>query len=214
MTENTSSDHRTKVGKQRRERTRLRILDAALRVFAKMGTDAPLIDDFIAEAGISRGTFYNYFRTTHELLQVTVEWISADIIDSIEVAIVGETNPLLRLTIGLRCWLEKAKDEPNWAAFVARPDFIKNLPLSPVKRDLLAGLELNIFHFPNERVALDLVTGTLIMAMHGSIQANATSEYITNVIQIVLQGLGVDPLLIEMAIASPLPKLQNSPNII
>ena len=58
------SDHRTRVGRQRRARTQARILEAAFEVFARKGPDAPVIDDFIQAAGVARGTFYNHFRTT------------------------------------------------------------------------------------------------------------------------------------------------------
>ena len=46
---------------------RLRIIEAALRVFAEKGPDVAVIDDFIHAAGVARGTFYNHFRTTEDL---------------------------------------------------------------------------------------------------------------------------------------------------
>ncbi|MEY2866979.1 MAG: hypothetical protein RIQ43_1005, partial [Pseudomonadota bacterium] len=60
MNRNTNMDHRTRVGQERSNRTRLRILEAAMRVFAEKGPDAPVIQDFIIAADMSRGTFYNY----------------------------------------------------------------------------------------------------------------------------------------------------------
>ncbi|HNN08489.1 MAG TPA: helix-turn-helix domain-containing protein, partial [Azospira sp.] len=59
-------DHRTRVGQERRERTRAKLLAAALPVFAKHGADAAIIDSIIQQAGVARGTFYNYFRTNDE----------------------------------------------------------------------------------------------------------------------------------------------------
>ena len=62
-----SDDHRVRGGVQRRGKKRLRLLQSALVVFAEKGIGATVIDNGIAAAGVSRGTFYNHFRTTSEL---------------------------------------------------------------------------------------------------------------------------------------------------
>src|SRR5271165_6027842 len=93
-------DHRTRVGKERSARTETRILEAALRVFADMGPDAPKIDDFVLAAGISRGTFYNYFESVEELLAATAEWTTRELIEAIEAALEPLEGPALRLGIG------------------------------------------------------------------------------------------------------------------
>ncbi|WP_445400740.1 TetR/AcrR family transcriptional regulator [Zobellella sp. An-6] len=204
-------NHRTQVGRQRRERTRQKILEAALRVFARMGTDAPLVEDFVAEAGISRGTFYNYFSATDELLKATIEWLSSDIIESIEGEISNQPDPLLRLSTGLRFWLDKAEHDLSWASFVARPDFIKDLPFEPLRRDLHEGRQAGLFQFPNERVAFDLVAGTLILAMRSYVQGKVPADYTADIVRIVLQGLGVEPGRIETALAHPLPRMRRTP---
>jgi hypothetical protein len=48
-------NYQTRVGALRREKTRNRLIESALGVFAEKGPDAPLIDDFIAAAGVARG---------------------------------------------------------------------------------------------------------------------------------------------------------------
>jgi AcrR family transcriptional regulator len=204
-------NHRTLVGQQRRERTRLKILAAALKVFARSGTQAPLIEDFIAEAGIARGTFYNYFRTTSELLEATIEWLSADFIESIECELGEQIDPLSRLAIGLQLWLYKAEHDHAWASFVARPDFIKHLPFEPVWRDLHQGRQEGKLNFPNERVAFDLLAGTMIIAMQGYVQGNTPAGYTMDIVRIVLQGLGVEPAQIETALSCPLPTVRRLP---
>jgi AcrR family transcriptional regulator len=53
---------------QRRAQTRERLLDAAEGVVAEKGFDAASIEEFVRAAGVSRGTFYNYFPTATDLL--------------------------------------------------------------------------------------------------------------------------------------------------
>ena len=60
--------------------------ESALLVFAEKGVDVPVIDDVIAAAGVSRGTFYNYFRTNAELLVAAIEELGNELVDMIEIA--------------------------------------------------------------------------------------------------------------------------------
>ena len=101
-------NHRTVVGRQRREKTEAKIIEGALHVFAEKGPQAAVIDDFIKAAGVARGTFYNYFRSTDELLAATQTWLSDDLIKSIEDALVGITDPITRFGMGIRLWMKRA----------------------------------------------------------------------------------------------------------
>lgn len=60
---------RRPTGRGVRSRTRTLLLDAAVRVFSRKGAGAAAIHDIAAEAGVSNGTFYNYFRTRAEILE-------------------------------------------------------------------------------------------------------------------------------------------------
>src|SRR6267142_6085346 len=143
-------DHRTKVGAHRRARTEERILEAALRVFAARGASAPVIDDFIQAAGIARGTFYNYFRSTDELFDATAAWLLDDLTQSIDEALAGITDSVLRIGIGLRLALRKAEQDRAWAAFMSK--FLHFEPLAGARttdRWLKRGLRLKRLHAPN-----------------------------------------------------------------
>jgi len=54
-------NRRAEIGREKRKRTNQKIVDAALRVIAAKGLDNFSIDDVVTEAGISRGSFYNYY---------------------------------------------------------------------------------------------------------------------------------------------------------
>jgi len=54
-------------------RTRERILEAARRAFSRVGYDAVRIEDVMAEAGLTRGGFYNHFKSKAQLFAAAVE---------------------------------------------------------------------------------------------------------------------------------------------
>jgi AcrR family transcriptional regulator len=52
---------------QRKEETRVRILEAACRVFAGRGYEAATVEEITAECGIAEGALYGHFASKEEL---------------------------------------------------------------------------------------------------------------------------------------------------
>jgi AcrR family transcriptional regulator len=63
-----SPDFRTRTARVRREKTRRRILEAAFSLFDERGVNRVSVDDVREAAGLSRGSFYNYFSTYESML--------------------------------------------------------------------------------------------------------------------------------------------------
>jgi AcrR family transcriptional regulator len=59
----------------RQEQTRLALIDAATAVFVRDGYAATTIASITTEAGLSTGSFYNYFPTKEDILRAVVERI-------------------------------------------------------------------------------------------------------------------------------------------
>lgn len=85
----------------RGERTRVRLLQAATRVFAERGLHATRVDDIVAAARTSHGTFYLYFANKEELFAA----LAARVAD--ELRLLAEDLPPLRADDPgpLRAWL-------------------------------------------------------------------------------------------------------------
>lgn len=63
-----SVDHRVQTAKKKRDQMRQRILDATTAVFSRRTDNAPVIEDVVREAQISRGAFYAHFKSLDEAL--------------------------------------------------------------------------------------------------------------------------------------------------
>lgn len=60
---------------EHKARTRARIVESARRLFNTRGFSAVSIDEIMAEAGLTRGGFYNHFRSKDDLLAEAVKEI-------------------------------------------------------------------------------------------------------------------------------------------
>lgn len=67
------TDSDTAVDSVRRQKTRQRLMDAALEVFAEQGVHAAAIETVAERAGFSRGAFYSNFETKFELFLALAE---------------------------------------------------------------------------------------------------------------------------------------------
>ncbi len=63
---------------EHREQTRKQIVRAARKLFNRGGLDGVSIDDIMAEAGLTRGAFYSYFRSKGELYGEAVTLILSE----------------------------------------------------------------------------------------------------------------------------------------
>jgi AcrR family transcriptional regulator len=198
-------DHRTRVGRERSARTETQILEAAVRVFAEMGPDAPKIDDFVQAAGISRGTFYNHFESVEELLAATSEWTTRENLEAIERAIEDLEGPALRFGVGLRLFFARAQADPVWCAFVGRVWKVGGVELP--SRDLEQGLRLGIFRAPSPEVARDLLFGGIREALLRIGSGRTPAAYGAQMTELVLQALGTDARRIAAVMRHELPRL-------
>jgi AcrR family transcriptional regulator len=85
----------------RGEKTRLRLLEAGARVLPARGYHDARVDDIVAAAGVSHGTFYRYFSNKDDFFRTLAEAASARMIELID---------QLRLDADpdeLRAWLQE-----------------------------------------------------------------------------------------------------------
>lgn len=203
-----TGDHRTRVGQQRRAQTRNQIVTAALGVFAEKGPDAPVIDDFIQAAGVARGTFYNHFANTEELLAAASKLLEDSVMRWTLEAIGEIGDPALRFATGVRLWLRWSQADKVGCGFVVRSHFRGPLVERQLAADLRDGLDAGAFRFASVQVARDLSVGTILEAMRRLMTSSVPVTYTDDVARVILQGVGVEARTADRLMAAPLPPLE------
>lgn len=187
--------HRTRTGALRREQTRRRLLSAALEVFAEKGTNNAVIEDFIAAAGVARGTFYNYFSTTEELLDAVTSELTDRVLKQIDDEVLKIESPIERLTSGCLLYMHAAVQVPHLGAFLSRTGSrskaLGRLVDVYLPRDLEAARQAGSLDFNSLRAARDLVIASLNRAIDTVHGGHAEPDHLRDVFELVLRGLGV-----------------------
>src|SRR3990167_6870239 len=190
-----SDNHRTRVGVERRQKMRQRLLESALQVFAEKGPDGAVIDDMILAAEVSRGTFYNYFRTNEELLLALAETLSDELAQLVDALVCEASNPIARVALALRAYLHTARSYPLFAAFLDRAAWpriaTQGLTLQQLVRDLQLAQEQGLIAVPSVQLAQDLVLGPAMSAVHTLCVGTPPHSYPEDLTALVLKALGV-----------------------
>ncbi|SAK96798.1 TetR family transcriptional regulator [Caballeronia hypogeia] len=188
-------NHRTRVGALRREKTRIRLIESALGVFAEKGADAPTIDDFIAAAGVARGTFYNYFRTTAELLSAVAGESSDEVLAVIDPLVRAIDDPAQRVVVGSRLYMGMAARYPLWGAFITRVGTKRGsrgrLLDEYLMRDLQMALDAGRFDVADVVVARDIALGSIMYGIDTLLSDDAPVDYAEQSMYALMRAFGI-----------------------
>ena len=189
-------DHRPRVAAERRERMRLRLLSAAIRISAEKGPAAMTIDDVVAGAEVARGSFYKYFPTVDALVRDVATQIANELILMAEPVVVDFDDPAERVSCGIRLVARTAIDHPVVAAFLVRlgwPDVREpGILLDFVRRDLSAGIRQRRFARMPITLALSIVNGAVLGAAHCMLAPDCERDFAEQSAAAALRALGVD----------------------
>jgi AcrR family transcriptional regulator len=202
-------NHRVRVGAQRREKTRLKLLESALAVFADKGPDEAVIEDFIAAAGVSRGTFYNHFRTTGELLLALSSSMSDEVLAIVDPIVLQVDDPVARFATGTRLYMHMALRYPLWGSFITRVGtrIAARGQLIDVylTRDLTLALQKRRVSIDNVLIGRDLVLGSIFYGIETMLTEPTRDHHPEHLMRCVLIGLGLDPEEAQAIAFMPLP---------
>lgn len=191
----TATDPPLTRGHKKKARTRRQLLDAAVEVLAEQGEGFSVVD-VAARAGVSHGTFYNYFADRDALIvglvPVLVEAFAAQA--AIEV---DEADPAARFAIITARALAVAAAAPDLVRAALRLEAVQRAlvvegPLAYLREDLVAGHLGGRFDGPPDDGTLDVVLGALLLAARRIVEGESGLDHRRVVIRRLLGALGVE----------------------
>jgi AcrR family transcriptional regulator len=101
--------------KQRQERTRSCLLDAAGRVFARRGLAQASVDEVAADASFTKGAVYANFGSKEELFLAMLDAKFADRLAEMDRALSTDEPPETQARVAGRDFIDSLNLDPEWA---------------------------------------------------------------------------------------------------
>lgn len=182
-------------GHKKKARTRRLLLDTAMEVLAADGEGFSAAD-IAARAGVSNGTFYNYFADKDELIAAVVPEIVGAF--AAEAALeVDLADPAARFAHITARVLERAVEAPDLVRVLLRIEaaqqaLVASEALAHLRADLAAGRRSGRFAGAIDDATVDVVVGTLLVATGRIVGGETRPAYRRAVIARLLRALGID----------------------
>ena len=120
MSANSTDTVPTNRVSRQKQRTRGRLVNAALTVMAHKGVDATTISDITETADVGFGSFYNYFGSKEEILDAAIGDLFDNIGTRIDENIAEIEDPCLALATAVRILVGILIARKDWAEFIIR----------------------------------------------------------------------------------------------
>lgn len=188
-----SARRKPRVGK--RARTHQALLDAALALLAEQGETFSLTE-VSARAGVSHGTFYNYFVDRDALMDALVTYAVEDFAVRSAHEVKIDDEAVRFATISARA-LRTAVSSPNVVRFALQLGSVQRAlvvdgPLSNLRKNLTDGHRQGRFATPPDDGVLDVILGSLLLAARRIIDGDSDTGHQASVIRRLLMSLGVE----------------------
>jgi AcrR family transcriptional regulator len=200
----------------RRAQTRARLASGALEVLAARTPALPTVEDLASAAGVSRGTFYNYYPTPEALVAELRQEIREQAAARFDQILSVTDDPAIQTALIVRHYLHFAADAPlHAAAFLHIEDLHglgEPLPYTQFRLVMDRGLQTGRFAELNRYAVRTLIFGTVRMTMRDLLRGSYAPGSDVRVTAMILAALGLphaeaDLIAAEVARTAPHPHL-------
>lgn len=189
----TFADDARSLGKA--ARTRARLMDAALGLFAREGFDAASVNAIAHAADVVNGTFYLHFKDKDEIAAAVVSRIAADITRQLDEAMEDVDDAIERTACATRRFIEFAAANADWGwaivkASLAFRDFRGNV-LSYLRADLKRGVRQGAFSVTADDFLVDMFASMTLAALVARLEGREGAAVGSRTAELQLRMLGV-----------------------
>jgi len=196
-----------------------RIQKAALRLFADKGVDGVNVKDLARKAKVARGTIYNNHRASIEaMFQEIATQLSVEMHHRVAATRSDIEDPALRLSIGIRLFVRRAYEDPDWGAFILRftmnNSAMRQMWLGPPRKDVARGIASGRYKLDPELLPAAIVMiattalGAIFLVIKGRRHWRKAGS---NAAELMLRALGVSAAEAHRIATAELPKLAPLP---
>lgn len=203
---------RAEIGARRRSRTRAKLLTAARTLFGHAGGRSTRVEDICEEAGVARGTFYNYFSTFDELQAALFEDLSNRFDRAVHVAFERFDGPAERTCAAIRYYLLHVVQDREWGWGMVNTGmgigFFHDSVTDRVAETIQEGIDTGDFTVDSAQAGRDVLLGSGLAAANTLLTGGTPDRHIAEVATAVLKALGVSDVRARELVRADLPELE------
>lgn len=207
----TDLARRAEIGRERRARTRARIVAAAFELFGHENGLYSRIEDIADKAGVTRPTFYNHFSGMEELRDALTHEVTHDFLIAVTNTISPMPDPRARAATAIRFYLHRARADRRWAWSMVNMSATGIIFGAETHRQaevtVIEGLDAGVLAIPSSALGSDLILGTALAAIAGMLRQQMPDDYPEQVAGHILLGLGVPYAKAQEFAHLPMPDL-------
>ena len=175
-------------------RTRARLMDAAVEVFARDGFEAGSVNEIARLADVANGTFYVHFKDKDAIAADVAFRIANDLARQIDGAMSHIDDAAERFSCATRQFIELAVSQPRWGRVLIRsawyvPELHRQME-SYMRADLARGVSQGLFTPDIDPFIIDTILSMIMSALAARLRGDAGEEAASRVSELVLRMLG------------------------
>lgn len=171
---------RAEIGEKRRARTLDLLINAAMECFADNMVSTITTDDICTAAGVSRGTFYNYFTDMDDLIIAVLKSFR----DRIEAKLASQAKDIQagpeRMAVAFAWVCQLTETDPVMAkiflstAATEHPAKFEDIFKPKLLEDIHACRSLRLITLNSDTIALDIANGTIDRVLRSLLEGKVT----------------------------------------
>lgn len=189
------------IKRSRTGRTRAALIAAGLDLLVERPIDAIPIDDFVARAGVAKGSFFNHFTDKHDFAAAVADEVRREVEAEVARANAEVSDPIARIAGGMTVAARFAMEQPGRTMVLLRsqmPATSQSHPLnSGLKEDIHAALEQGLLRQEASVSGVPYWLGLCQVLMMELIDARPSrhlaAERLGDMLLMGLIGLGAPP---------------------
>lgn len=199
---------RAEIGREKRARTRIVILQAAFDLFSLDEGLFTRVEEICAAAKVTRQTFYNHFDGMESLRAALTHELSHDFLIAVTAAISPLEDAAERAASAIRLYLDKAARDRKWGQLMvnisANGIVFGMETYLQAEQTVKEGIAQGVFTLGDSRLGRDLIMGTTLSAIVTQLREPTGSDYPRAIAQHILVALGVPPARARQIVAQDL----------
>jgi AcrR family transcriptional regulator len=197
-------------GKGKAERTRAKLMDAAVTLFARDGFEAASVNEITKVAEVANGTFYVHFRDRDAIAETVALAAAERVARQMADATADVENAVERIALSTRSFVELAAQRPDWGRMLFRAAWsfskLREGVLNHVRADIERGIAQGLFNVQADPMLIDVFVAMTLSALNARLQG-AGPEAGCRAAELQLRMLGAPARTAKAAAFRPIPPL-------